>query len=97
MKADANDFVLDHEMRRELFEASEGLCKCWMNIFPDKEKDICCECVLFQKTTACPHSYLLKYGEVTKADSNREAVARFKKKREKKMHYKWGDTKSIFR
>ena len=50
-----------------------------------------------KKAPACPHSYLLKYGEVTKADSNREAVARFKKKREKKMHYKWGDTKSIFR
>jgi hypothetical protein len=54
-------FGTDWKKRRELFEATQGMCHVRQLPKVNGEIEWMCDCVRFWKDTTCPHAYLIKY------------------------------------
>jgi hypothetical protein len=63
--------VTDFRKRQEHFDAGSSLCYVSKMQVLDGEKEWTCSCVRYWKTTACQHSYLIKYGQNQKLYDNK--------------------------
>jgi len=86
--------VAEYEKRQEYFEAGSSLCYVSETVVLDGKKEWICSCVRYWKTTACQHTYLIKYGHNEKLNDNKR---RKKDKKQNKevlpktisQRYKW--------
>lgn len=89
---------MDHRKRREFFEAADGLHFVKVGSCIDGILDHLCECVDFYKKTACPHSYILKYGKPVLVDAKHTKKTKIEEseikeyKKKTKMMYDWADS-----
>ena len=60
--------TIDPKLRHSIFESADSVCMVSQGRYPDGEIDWICECEKFFKTTACAHTYYVKYGRVAFAD-----------------------------
>ena len=63
--------VTEFEKRQEYFDAGSSLCYVSKATGLDGKKEWICTCVHFWKTTACQHTYLIKYGPNEKLNDNK--------------------------
>ena len=90
-------FSTDYTKRRELFEATEGLCHVTYQNSVEGKRTWMGNCMEFWKTTTCPHAVSIKYRDVmevncTKVDSGRKKFIKSEfgpTAEEKKLEYGW--------
>jgi hypothetical protein len=67
------------EKRQEYFDAGNSLCYVSKATVLDGKMEWVCTCVRFWKTTACQHTYLIKYGPNEKLNDNKRRKKNCKK------------------
>jgi hypothetical protein len=85
--------VAEYEKRQEYFEAGSSLCYVSETVVLDGKKEWICSCVRYWKTTACQHTYLIKYGHNEKLNDNKRRKKDKKQNKEEpktiNQRYKW--------
>jgi hypothetical protein len=72
MATEGNFPVGEFKKRQEFFDAGSSLCYVSQQQVLDGQKEWVCTCVRYWKTTACQHTYLIKYGKNEKLEDSRK-------------------------